>query len=185
MLLLGARFAAAQELSAEAAEELKPQVEAGARLLSDMSEEAQAYRRKELAKTVNPVMDPVPRKLKKQLYDQLSAVSGMSMRQLFNFMTAKKKVTEIRQGIKIANSGLKSSIRRPTIASQNCRISTRNAGSPVMALTSFQKWLCPTFLKLTSLALISMDSMTSSNPTAERHVGRGAGLPAQGISQNG
>ncbi len=94
MLLLGARFAAAQELSAEAAEELRPQVEAGARLLSDMSEEAQAYRRKELAKTVNPVMDPVPRKLKKQLYDQLSAISGMSMRQLFNFMTAKKKVAE-------------------------------------------------------------------------------------------
>ncbi|MDP7569178.1 MAG: DUF302 domain-containing protein [Arenicellales bacterium] len=94
MLLLGARFAAAQELSPEAAEELKPQVEAGARLLSDMSEEAQAYRRKELAKTVNPVMDPVPRKLKKQLYDQLSTISGMSMRQLFNFMTAKKKVAE-------------------------------------------------------------------------------------------
>ncbi len=94
MLLLGARFAVAQELSAEAAEELKPQVEAGARLLSDMSDEAQAYRRKELAKTVNPVMDPVPRKLKKQLYDQLSTISGMSMRQLFNFMTAKKKVAE-------------------------------------------------------------------------------------------
>ena len=94
MLLLGARFAAAQELSPEVAEELKPQVEAGARLLSDMSEEAQAYRRKELAKTVNPVMDPVPRKLKKQLYDQLSTISGMSMRQLFNFMTAKKKVAE-------------------------------------------------------------------------------------------
>jgi hypothetical protein len=94
MLLLGARFAAAQELSPEAAEELRPQVEAGPRLLSDMSEEAQAYRRKELAKTVNPVMDPVPRKLKKQLYDQLSTISGMSMRQLFNFMTAKKKVAE-------------------------------------------------------------------------------------------
>ena len=103
MLLLGARFAAAQELSPEVAEELKPQVEAGARLLSDMSEEAQAYRRKELAKTVNPVMDPVPRKLKKQLYDQLSTISGMSMRQLFNFMTAKKKVAE---GVEFVRVGL-------------------------------------------------------------------------------
>ena len=34
----------AQELSSEAAEELRAQPEAGARLLSDLSEEAQAYR---------------------------------------------------------------------------------------------------------------------------------------------
>ena len=84
----------AQELSSEAAEELRAQPEAGARLLSDMSEEAQAYRRKELAKTVNPVMAPVSPEIKKQIYDQLSSISGMSMRQLFNFMTAKVKAAE-------------------------------------------------------------------------------------------
>ena len=84
----------AEELSAEAAEELRAQPEAGARLLSDLSEEAQAYRRKELAKTVNPVMAPVSPEIKKQIYDQLSSISGMSMRQLFNFMTAKVKAAE-------------------------------------------------------------------------------------------
>jgi uncharacterized protein (DUF302 family) len=84
----------AEGLSAEAAEELRAQPEAGARLLSDLSEEAQAYRRKELAKTVNPVMAPVSPEIKKQIYDQLSSISGMSMRQLFNFMTAKVKAAE-------------------------------------------------------------------------------------------
>jgi len=84
----------AQELSSEAAEELRAQPEAGARLLSDLSEEAQAYRRKELAKTVNPVMAPVSPEIKKQIYDQLSSISGMSMRQLFNFMTAKVQAAE-------------------------------------------------------------------------------------------
>jgi len=84
----------AQELSSAAAEELRAQPEVGARLLSDLSEEAQAYRRKELAKTVNPVMKPVSPEVKRQIYDQLSSIGGMSMRQLFNFMTAKVKAAE-------------------------------------------------------------------------------------------
>ena len=94
LVISGAGPLLAGELSAEAAEELRAQPEAGARLLSDMSEEAQAHRRKELAKTVNPVMAPVSPEIKKQIYDQLSSISGMSMRQLFNFMTAKVKAAE-------------------------------------------------------------------------------------------
>jgi len=94
LVFSGAGSLLAGELSAEAAEELRAQPEAGARLLSDMSEEAQAHRRKELAKTVNPVMAPVSPEIKKQIYDQLSSISGMSMRQLFNFMTAKVKAAE-------------------------------------------------------------------------------------------
>lgn len=76
------------------AEELTPNLELGPRLLSDISEEAQKIRRKQLLETTRPVMPPVPQAVKKSTYDAMLSVSGMSMRDLFNFMTAKKKVAE-------------------------------------------------------------------------------------------
>ncbi len=75
-------------------DELSPQPELGPRLLSDISEEAQAVRRQQLKESTHPVLPPVPAAMKKQMFDAMSAVSGMSMRELFNFMTSKKKVAE-------------------------------------------------------------------------------------------
>lgn len=84
----------ASQLSPEAAEELKSQPELGPRLISDISEEAQNVRRAELAEQSNPVLPPVPPQMKQQVFDQMTAVSGMGMRELFNFMASKKKVAE-------------------------------------------------------------------------------------------
>ncbi len=75
-------------------DELRPQPELGPRLLSDVSEEAQAVLRQQLKEGTNPVLPPVPAEVKKQLFDQMTAISGMSMRDLFNFMTSKRKAAE-------------------------------------------------------------------------------------------
>ena len=74
--------------------ELRPQPELGPRLLSDVSEEAREILRQQLKKSTHPVLPPVPAAMKKQMFDSMTAVSGMSMRELFNFMTSKKKVAE-------------------------------------------------------------------------------------------
>ncbi|MDH3379956.1 MAG: DUF302 domain-containing protein, partial [Gammaproteobacteria bacterium] len=68
--------------------------ELGPRLLKDVSEEAQIVRRQQLKQSTSPVLPPVPAPVKKQMFDSMAAVSGMSMRDLFNFMTAKKKAKE-------------------------------------------------------------------------------------------
>ena len=79
------------DLPADVAAELTPNFEAGARLLSDMSEKAQAIRRQQLLEQSNRVMPPVPPAQKKQFYDQMVGMSSLSMRDLFNFMTYKLK----------------------------------------------------------------------------------------------
>lgn len=78
----------------EVADELAPHPELGPRLLSDISEKAQAIRRKQLLESTKPVLPPVPQELKKSTFDAMAAASGMSMRDMFNFMTAKKKAAE-------------------------------------------------------------------------------------------
>lgn len=100
-LLLAASAHAQQQTSpAEQApkmtveEELKPHPELGSRLLSDLSPEAAKIRRQQLMEKMTPVAPPVPSRIKKQLYDQMAALSGMSMKDLFNFMAAKKKAKE-------------------------------------------------------------------------------------------
>lgn len=90
-------FAAAHgqdQIPAHIQEELTPDLEAGARLIDELSEEAQAVRRKQLLESSNRVMPPLPREQKRQMFNTMSASTGMSMRQLFNFMAHKKKVDE-------------------------------------------------------------------------------------------
>lgn len=77
------------ELPASIAAELAPNYEAGPRLLQDLSEEAQKIRRQQLMRQSNRVMPPVPAEQKQALFDMMTPMSSMSMRDLFNFMTAK------------------------------------------------------------------------------------------------
>ena len=84
----------AQEAAPTAEDELRPQPELGPRLLDDISEEARNIRRQQLKEITNPVLPPVPPSVKKQMFDTMAAVSPMSMRDMFNFMTSKKKVAE-------------------------------------------------------------------------------------------
>ncbi len=73
------------------AAELAPNFETGPRLLGDISAEAQKIRRQQLTQQSNRVMQPVPPAQRKQFYDQMVGASSLSMRELFNFMTAKMK----------------------------------------------------------------------------------------------
>lgn len=75
-------------------DELQPRPELGARLLSDMSEQAQSIRRQELIATSHRVMPSMSREQKQQIYNSMVSASGMSMLELFNFMTAKKQVAD-------------------------------------------------------------------------------------------
>ena len=97
-LLIAQAQATTQEstgsLPASLQDELQPHPELGARLLSDMSEQAQAIRRKELIATSHRVMPSISREQKRQNYNSMVSASGMSMRELFNFMTAKRKVAD-------------------------------------------------------------------------------------------
>ena len=79
------------ELPASVAAELEPDFEGGPRLIEDLSEPAQKIRRQQLMRRSNRVMPPIPPARKKALYDMMTPVSSMSMRDLFNFMTAKIK----------------------------------------------------------------------------------------------
>ncbi|MDP6651044.1 MAG: hypothetical protein QGF90_02865, partial [Gammaproteobacteria bacterium] len=85
---------AADDIPASVVEELKPRPDRGARTLSDISEEAQKVWRKHLTETSHRVMQSLPREHKQQIYNTMVSVSGMSMRDMFNFMAAKKKVAE-------------------------------------------------------------------------------------------
>lgn len=94
ILLLGMAFSgicAAQQATVppEVAAELTPNRDAGPRLLGDLSAEAQIIRRQQLMQQTNRVLPPVPAAQKKQFYDQMVGISNLSMRDLFNFMTAK------------------------------------------------------------------------------------------------
>ncbi len=87
-------FQVPEGASEEVVEALKPQPELGARLISEMSDEVQEIMRSQLMETSNRPLPPVPAATKKQLFDQMTAVSGLGMRDMFNFMTSKKKVAE-------------------------------------------------------------------------------------------
>lgn len=93
MSLLGwhANIAAQQQIPPEVAAELEPNYEAGPRLVEELSEQAQQIRRQQLLERSNRIMEPVPKPQKQQLFDQMVPASNMSMRDLFNFMTAKIK----------------------------------------------------------------------------------------------
>ena len=79
------------DLPASVAAELEPNFESGPRLIQDLSETAQKIRRQQLMRQSNRVMPPVPRAQKKALFDMMTPMSSMSMRDLFNFMTDKIK----------------------------------------------------------------------------------------------
>jgi uncharacterized protein (DUF302 family) len=72
-------------------EELTPQPKLGDRDMSVLSPEADKILRERYMKESNRVMPPVPRETKKAMFDQMLAATPMSMRDLFNFMTAKRK----------------------------------------------------------------------------------------------
>ena len=79
------------QLPAGVAAVLAPDFEAGPRLIEDLPEPAQNIRRQQLMQQSNRVMPPVPPAQKKQFFDQMSGMTSLSMRDLFNFMTAKIK----------------------------------------------------------------------------------------------
>ncbi len=79
------------DLPDSVAAELEPNYKDGPRLIQDLSETAQKIRRQQLMRQSNRVMPPVPPAQKKALYDMMTPMSNMSMRDLFNFMTAKIK----------------------------------------------------------------------------------------------
>lgn len=89
-----AAYTAPEGASQELIDALKPQPDLGDRLLSEQSEEVQEIIRTKLIEESNRPLAPVPAVTKKRLFDQLTAVSGLSMRDMFNFMTSKKKVGE-------------------------------------------------------------------------------------------
>ena len=75
-------------------EELKPNLELGPRLISDLSEKAQKVARDRLLKSTNRVMPEIPKDAKDAMFTAMMASSPMSVRDMFNFWTDKKKVTE-------------------------------------------------------------------------------------------
>ncbi|GJL82309.1 MAG: hypothetical protein DHS20C01_19430 [marine bacterium B5-7] len=87
-------FSVPEGASDEVRDALQPHPELGDRLLSDQPDEIQEIMRAQLVEQSNRPLPPVPAATKKQLFDQLTAVSGLGMRDLFNFMTSKKKVAE-------------------------------------------------------------------------------------------
>jgi uncharacterized protein (DUF302 family) len=92
---LWAQQAAPEErLPASVAEELKPRPELGDRTLDSLSPEAREVLRQRLIAKSNRPMAPVPRETKEQIFRQMAAASPMSMRDMFNYMTAKRKVKE-------------------------------------------------------------------------------------------
>ena len=86
----GTATTAPPNLSVE--DELRPQPELGDRTIDTLSPEAQKVLRQQLISSSNRPMPPVPKETKLQIFQQMSAVSAMSMRDMFNYMTAKKKV---------------------------------------------------------------------------------------------
>jgi uncharacterized protein (DUF302 family) len=83
-----------QEIPAHIQEELTPKPELGHRLMDVLSEEAEAVYRKQLLQSSRRPMPNIPREQKQYMFNAMAAMSGMSMRELFNFMAHKKKVNE-------------------------------------------------------------------------------------------
>ncbi|MCG6873019.1 MAG: DUF302 domain-containing protein [Gammaproteobacteria bacterium] len=75
-------------------QELTPQPGLGPRTLADVSPEAAAIRRKQLLENSNRPLPPVPSSNKARIFDQISATVPMSMREMFNYMTYKRKVAK-------------------------------------------------------------------------------------------
>ncbi len=75
-------------------EELQAKPELGPRLVSDLSPEAEKIRRDQLRRRQKPVLPSVPAETKAAWFTSMMASSPMSMRDMFNIMTAKKKVVE-------------------------------------------------------------------------------------------
>lgn len=86
--------AATVEVPPHVLEELAPKPELGHRLIDELSEEAQAVLRKRLTETSRRPLPNIPREQKQHMFNAMAAASGMSMRELFNFMAHKKKVDE-------------------------------------------------------------------------------------------
>lgn len=85
---------APQTISPDVANELTPQPELGERTIESLSPEAQKVLRERLMKQSNRVMPPVPTEVKKAAVTAMMAMSPMSMRDYFNFMTTKMKAAE-------------------------------------------------------------------------------------------
>ena len=75
-------------------DELSPHPELGPRWVDEISPEAREIRLKELLENSRRAMPPVPKEVKKQMYDFMAAMSPYSMREMFNFMTDKIKADE-------------------------------------------------------------------------------------------
>ncbi len=75
-------------------EELRANPELGPRLVGDLSPEAEKIRRDQLRREQKPVLPEVPAQTKAAWFTSMMASSPMSMRDMFNIMTAKKKVVE-------------------------------------------------------------------------------------------
>ena len=85
---------ASQDIPAHIQEELTPKPELGPRLIDEVSEEAQAVRRQQLLASSRRPMPNIPREQTQHMFNAMASVSGMSMRELFNFMAHKVKVDE-------------------------------------------------------------------------------------------
>ena len=83
-----------EEIPAHIQEELTPKPELGHRLMEELSEEAQAVRRKQLMQSSRRPMPNIPREQKQHMFNAMAAASGMSMLELFNFMSHKVKANE-------------------------------------------------------------------------------------------
>lgn len=102
LILFSTSAANAQQTSPQATtdlpphiqEELTPKPELGPRLMDVLSEEAEAVRRRQLLQSSRRPMPNIPRELKQHMFNMMASVSGMSMRELFNFMSHKMKVNE-------------------------------------------------------------------------------------------
>jgi uncharacterized protein (DUF302 family) len=90
----GSDFTPPADASDELVEALKPRMDLGDRLLADQPDDVQEVMRLQLMERSNRPLAPVPAVTKKRLFDQLTAISGLGMRDMFNFMTSKKKVSE-------------------------------------------------------------------------------------------
>ena len=87
-------WAQEESLDPAVAEELSPNLELGPRLISDLSEEAQKIARQRLMQSTNRVMPEIPKDAKDAMFTAMMASSPMSIRDMFNFWTDKKKVAE-------------------------------------------------------------------------------------------
>jgi len=84
----------APAVSPEVEEELKPKIDLGHRTIESLSPAAQKVLRERLMQRSNRIMPPVPAEVKRNMFTSMMASSPLSMRDYFNFMTAKIKAKE-------------------------------------------------------------------------------------------